>query len=260
VTSSDFNYFDHVHPTELAAQGDGGRTFELSYKFPREGEYYLFADVTPKGDRAQIFRSEIAVKSTGVELAQRHGIRTHPVMVPDVRGGGSKLVMPIPAPRTPQDAAPLDLAAPARSAFAPVVAGPGMPGTGAVMEPVLVELTSMPRTLYTGLHSQLIFRFSDAQGRPITNLEPYLESRGHCMIVSEDASTFLHCHPEDVMGTPADWRGGPDVAFAADFPRAGRYRVWGQFLRGGQLIVAHFTVEVKDSPIPTGLLRFLLND
>jgi hypothetical protein len=35
-------------------------------------------------------------------------------------------------------------------------------------------------------HLRLIFTFSDTDGNPITELEPYLGSAGHVVIVSED--------------------------------------------------------------------------
>jgi Cu+-exporting ATPase len=123
-----------------------------------------------------------------------------------------------------------------------------------------VELLTQPRTLYAGLHAELCFRLSDAQGRPLTDIAPYLGAPGHCMIVSDDHTLFMHSHPEEFMATGPDWRGGPDFTFGTLLPRAGKYRLWAQFKRGDTLIVAPFTVEVRNSPIPAPLIRFFLND
>jgi uncharacterized membrane protein len=60
VVSSDFDFFDHVHPT-LEPNG----SLALSYTFPRPGQYLLYADITPGGERAQIFRLPVTVRSDG---------------------------------------------------------------------------------------------------------------------------------------------------------------------------------------------------
>ena len=127
-------------------------------------------------------------------------------------------------------------------------------------EPILAKLTTEPRTLYAGLHASLRFDLSDRQGRPISDLSPYLGAMGHCMIISEDSGTFLHSHPEDVRGVTPEWRGGPGVTFGTLFPKAGRYRIWGQFRRGEHMIIADFNVDVKDSLVPLGIIKFFFND
>jgi uncharacterized membrane protein len=58
IISADFTYFDHVHPV---MQPDG--SLKLPYTFPRSGTYLLYADITPAGERAQVFRLPVFVKS-----------------------------------------------------------------------------------------------------------------------------------------------------------------------------------------------------
>jgi uncharacterized membrane protein len=58
VVSADFDVFDHVHPL---AQADG--SLVLSYVFPRAGRYLLYADITPAGQRSQVFRLPVAVRA-----------------------------------------------------------------------------------------------------------------------------------------------------------------------------------------------------
>jgi hypothetical protein len=131
----------------------------------------------------------------------------------------------------------------------------------------MVELVSQPRTLYAGLETTLMFRLSDAQGKPLTDLAPYIGAMGHCVVISEDTATYLHSHPQQLMTPAPDERGGPVVAFHTVFPKPGVYRVWGQFRRPGKggpggsddLVIADFTVEVKAPWVPAKVVNFFVN-
>jgi uncharacterized membrane protein len=57
VVSSDFDVFDHVHPTL-----EPDDSLVLWYTFPSAGRYLLYADVTPAGQRAQVFRLPVIVR------------------------------------------------------------------------------------------------------------------------------------------------------------------------------------------------------
>jgi hypothetical protein len=113
--------------------------------------------------------------------------------------------------------------------------------------PLSVELTFDPPRLVAGQYGHLGFRLSDAAtGAPVTDLQPYLGAFGHAFILSEDLRDSVHSHPPE-------WRdgreistgfGGPDVLFEGYMPRPGRYRVWAQFLRRGELLTIPFTFEV----------------
>ena len=59
VVSKDLGFFDHIHP-KLQSNG----AFTLHYAFPAPGEYALFADLTPMGDRNQVFRLPVTVTGT----------------------------------------------------------------------------------------------------------------------------------------------------------------------------------------------------
>ncbi len=63
IVSTDLSFFDHVHPLP---QKDGSLVIE--YQFPRAGHYLLFADITPKGDRSQVFRIPINVGEVGDDV------------------------------------------------------------------------------------------------------------------------------------------------------------------------------------------------
>jgi hypothetical protein len=110
-----------------------------------------------------------------------------------------------------------------------------------------VELTFDPPRLVAGQYGHLAFKLSDASGgEPVTDLQPYLGAFGHAFVLSEDLRDSVHSHPPE-------WRdgreitsgfGGPDVMFEGYMPRPGKYRVWAQFLRRGELITIPFTFEV----------------
>jgi uncharacterized membrane protein len=59
IVRSDLSFFDHVHPIPHA---DG--TLTLDYAFPTPGDYLLYADLTPTGDRNQVFRLPVTVAGT----------------------------------------------------------------------------------------------------------------------------------------------------------------------------------------------------
>jgi Heavy metal binding domain len=83
------------------------------------------------------------------------------------------------------------------------------------------------------------FEVSDAAtGGPVADLEPYLGASGHLLIVNQDLSIAIHSHPE---GAPSS---GPLVIFGAVFPAPGRYKLWVQFQRNGQVVTAPFVIEI----------------
>lgn len=87
---------------------------------------------------------------------------------------------------------------------------------------------------------KLIFTLSDQAGDPVTELEPYLGSAGHVVIVSEDMNEFLHVHPADENTK------GPKVEYMTSFPRKGLYKIWGQFKYKGKLYTVPFIIEVQE--------------
>ena len=89
----------------------------------------------------------------------------------------------------------------------------------------------------------LTFR-ATRDGKPVTDLEPFLGAMGHLIVVSEDRKRFVHSHPiEPPNGAPTR-RGGPEVVFGALFPVPGLYKAWGQFQHQGKVLTVPFVVEV----------------
>ncbi len=68
-------------------------------------------------------------------------------------------------------------------------------------------------------------------GGPVTGLEPYLGALGHLVVLREGDLAYLHVHPaaEDAL------------AFAAEIPSPGAYRLYLDFQHGGKVRTAEFT-------------------
>jgi hypothetical protein len=76
-------------------------------------------------------------------------------------------------------------------------------------------------------------------GRPVTDLQPYLETYAHVTAIHEGDLAFAHLHPE---GTAKGDGGGPDLTFHAELSKKGNYRLFLQFQTGGVLHTAAITV------------------
>jgi hypothetical protein len=107
-----------------------------------------------------------------------------------------------------------------------------------------VTLNCQPEQLVAGRNVKMTFEIKDANGKPISNLEPLMAAGGHCVIIDADGREFLHVHPAEEVHDVESWRGGPSVSFLASFPKPGLYRAWGQFQHEGRLLTAEFTFEV----------------
>lgn len=106
-----------------------------------------------------------------------------------------------------------------------------------------LRLTFEPSPIAAGVTTKLKYEVS-ADGRPVTDLEPYLAAWGHTLVLSEDALEYIHAHPiEYLPPDAAEAKGGPTITFDALFPKPGRYRLWTQFKRHGIVSTATFTVE-----------------
>lgn len=99
-------------------------------------------------------------------------------------------------------------------------------------------------TLAANQHLEMTFIVKDGNSQePITELERYLGSAGHVVIVSEDLEKFLHVHPTDESTT------GPNISYMTSFPVPGIYKVWGQFKYNDELYIVPFLIHV-----PNGLM------
>ena len=65
-------------------------------------------------------------------------------------------------------------------------------------------------------------------GEPVTVLEPYLGAFGHLVALRDGDLAYLHVHAEGA-DPEAGQTTGPDIAFAAEAPTAGRYLLYLDF-------------------------------
>ncbi|MFJ8862433.1 hypothetical protein ACIRD8_28900 [Streptomyces sp. NPDC102451] len=78
-------------------------------------------------------------------------------------------------------------------------------------------------------------------GRPVTDLQPYLGAYGHLVALRAGDLAYLHVHPD---GAPGDGstEPGPGVSFTATAPSPASYRLFLDFKHNGTVRTAAFTV------------------
>lgn len=130
-----------------------------------------------------------------------------------------------------------------------------------------IEVTLTPTTFKAGESVVLNFTLKDAKTKtPIKTLQPYLGAMGHCVIIDQSCTEYLHSHPLENEAShklykgmetnnvhdehhhrhvPEKGFGGPEVNFHTQFSKPGIYKAWGQFNYQGKIIAADFTFEVK---------------
>jgi hypothetical protein len=93
--------------------------------------------------------------------------------------------------------------------------------------------------LVAGEESELTLSVT-RNGRPVTDLQPYLAAYGHLVVLRDGDLAYLHVHP---TGAPGDGRTqpGPDVRFATTAPSPGSYRLFLDFRHGDTVRTAEFT-------------------
>ncbi len=103
-----------------------------------------------------------------------------------------------------------------------------------------VQLTA--DNLKAGKETMLIFKMQQANGQPVADLQPYLGERGHLVVMKNSTpltrADYIHAHAAQ-HGT------GGEVHFMTTFPKAGKYKLWGQFNRNGKIVTADFWVNVS---------------
>jgi hypothetical protein len=110
------------------------------------------------------------------------------------------------------------------------------------------------------------FRVEDKDGKPATDLEPYMGMAGHAVFISSDGGAFAHVHPagsvsmaavdiaagrapslssSDMSAMPGMQHDhqGAEVSFPYGFPRPGDYRIFVQIKRGGHVETGSFLAQ-----------------
>lgn len=128
-----------------------------------------------------------------------------------------------------------------------------------------LQFAQAGQTLHSLSPVLLRFQLFDSNGRPASDLEPYLGMAGHLVIVKRDLSVFAHVHPAGsvpmaalmlVAGTDhgdgnlhrADMHQAEmhsEITFPYGFPQPGEYRLFVQSKRNGQVETGVFDVHVE---------------
>jgi hypothetical protein len=128
----------------------------------------------------------------------------------------------------------VDLAAP--GAFQP--APPLAESPTATVDGYTVTLDG---ALVPGASSKLTLTVTK-DGRPVTDLQPYLAAYGHLVALRDGDLAYLHVHPD---GTPGDGRtaAGPQIVFHVEVPSSGMYGLFLDFQHNGVVRTAQFTAH-----------------
>ncbi|MFF3071779.1 hypothetical protein [Kitasatospora sp. NPDC057936] len=110
------------------------------------------------------------------------------------------------------------------------------PTGSTVVDGYTVTLHAQPMA---GAH-QLTATVSQA-GRPVTDLQPYLDSYAHLTAFHEGDQALAHLHPANTVNGD---HGGPTLTFQALLAEPGNWRVFLQFQTAGQLHTAELTLHV----------------
>ncbi len=120
------------------------------------------------------------------------------------------------------------------------------------------------QTVHSRQPALLRFRVLDKDGKPASDLEPYMGMAGHLVIVKRDLTVFAHVHPSGSMPMAAlmllekqinssdsampgmhETAGPAEVTFPYGFPESGDYRLFVQIKRNGQVQTGVFDAHVE---------------
>ncbi len=102
------------------------------------------------------------------------------------------------------------------------------------------------------------FGIEGPDGKPVSDLEPYMGMGGHAEFVKLDGSVFAHVHPSgsvsmasEAVASPEAMMGmhqaniGSAVSFPYGVPTAGKYRIFVQMKRAGKVETGAFDLTVS---------------
>jgi hypothetical protein len=114
------------------------------------------------------------------------------------------------------------------------------PATGsATADGLTATLTG---TITAGTESKVSFQVTEG-GKPVSDLEQYLDSFAHLTALHAGDAAYQHVHPE-LTASPGQ-KGGPALPFAVDLPEKGTWRLFLQVQRAGTLHLLPLTVTVS---------------
>jgi hypothetical protein len=171
----------------------------------------------------------------------------HPVMAPDgtwtVRlaahaPGSYRIFTTFTAVHATGEPAAVVLSAPVTIPGAPATAPLPPPSSTATVDGY--TLTIVGTVMADTQHTLTVTITKD--GKPVTSLQPYLDSYAHLSAFRQGNLAFAHLHPEQAATSA---HGGPELTFRTMFSQPGTYRMFLQFQTSGTLHTAAFTFPVS---------------
>ena len=124
------------------------------------------------------------------------------------------------------------------------------------------ELASKDRPLKAGKPYWFRFRVEDKDGKPATDLEPYMGMAAHAVFLTTDGNVFAHVHPAGSVSMAAvnlaeghsatasmanmdHTAPSAEISFPYGFPRPGDYRIFVQIKRVGKIETGEFVAKAE---------------
>ncbi len=118
-----------------------------------------------------------------------------------------------------------------------------------------VTLSTVPEKITAGEESTLKYVIKK-DGKPVTDLEPFLSAPMHVAVISSDFDNFIHehgvlpgspkhGHTAHMMHMNVPKKFGPEIDVPVVFPTSGVYQIFSQVGYKGDVIVLSFMVEVN---------------
>lgn len=101
---------------------------------------------------------------------------------------------------------------------------------------------TMTGGITAGTESKVSFQITE-NGKPVNDLETYLDSFAHMTALNTSTLAYQHIHP-GLTATPGQ-KGGPALPFEVDLPDKGTYRLFLQVQRAGALHLLPLTVTAS---------------
>jgi len=143
--------------------------------------------------------------------------------------------------------------------FINITGEPNMAATGTDFSRVkksgdyVIRLT-VPEHMKEGQETTLGY-FIEKDGKPVSDLEPYLAALMHLAVIKTDLGYFIHAHGEAPGSSPAHPEGhihgttrkefGPVIEANVIFPVKGMYQIFSEIKHQGKVIVTSFIVKVE---------------
>ena len=117
-----------------------------------------------------------------------------------------------------------------------------------------VTLSATPGEIHAGEDTTLRY-IIEQNGKPVTDLGPYLGASMHLAVVSEDLKVFIHAHGTVPGGShehhdhmhmpPPPEKFGPEIESDIVFPAKGVYKIFSQVEHQGKVLLLDFMVRVQ---------------